>query len=340
MLVLKLLAMLVRNLLASRAALAAENLALRHQLGVLRRSVKRPRLRRSDRLFWVWLSRVWRSWRSCLIVVKPATAIRWHRECFRLYWHWKSRSNKVGRRPLDVEVRQLIRRTCRENPTWGAPRIQSELALLGHDVAESSVAKYMVRGRKPPSQTWRTFLGNHVDCLASIDFFTVVTVTFRVPYVFVVLCHDRRGVAHFNVTEHPTAAWTAQQIVQAFPYDEAPRFLIRDRDGIYGEDVQRRIQNMGIEEVLIAPRSPWQTPYVERAIGSVRRECLNHVIVFSDDHLRRILESYLAYYHGARTHLSLDRNAPEPRRVESRPEGRVVAIPHVGGLHHRYTRAA
>jgi putative transposase len=291
-------------------------------------------------VFWVWLSRLWQNWRSCLTVVKPATVIGWHRQGFKLYWRWKSRSKKIGRLALDAEITQLIRRMCRENPLWGAPRIQSELALLGHDVAESTVAQYMVRGSKPPSQTWRTFLDNHVDCLAAIDFFTVATATFRILYVFVVLRHDRRRVVHFNVTAHPTAVWTARQVVQAFPYDEAPRFLIRDRDGIYGEDVQRRIRNMGIEEVLIAPRSPWQSPYVERLIGSIRRECLDHVIVFGEDHLRRVLDSYFAYYHESRTHLSLDRNAPTPREVELPSRGKIVAIPHLGGLHHRYTRAA
>ena len=207
-------------------------------------------------------------------------------------------------------------------------------------MAESTVAKYMVRGHKPPSQTWRTFLDNHVDCLASMDLFTVATATFRVLYVFVVLRHDRRRMAHFNVTTHPTAEWTARQIVQAFPYERAPRFLIRDRDGIYGEEVQRCIRNMDIEQVLIAPRSPWQSPYVERLIGSIRRECLDHVIALNEQHLRRILDSYFAYYHGARTHLSLDRNAPEPRPVEPPCDGEVIAIPHVSGLHHQYTRAA
>jgi putative transposase len=338
--VLKMIVALLRGLLASRSALMAENVALRQQLGVLRRSVKRPRLRRRDRVFWVWLSRLWRNWRSCLIVVKPATVVRWHRQGFRLYWRWKSRSNKAGRPSLDAEVRQLIRRMCRENSLWGAPRIQSELALLGYTVAESTVAQYMVRGRKPPSQTWRTFLENHVGCLASIDFFTVPTATFRVLYVFVVLRHNRRRVVHFNVTAHPTAAWTSRQIVQAFPYEEAPRFLIRDRDKIYGDVVRRCIQSRSIEEVLIAPRSPWQSPYVERLIGSIRRECLDHVIVFGEDHLRRVLDSYFAYYHESRTHLSLDRNAPERRDIEPPSRGEVIAIPQVGGLHHRYTRAA
>ncbi len=229
---------------------------------------------------------------------------------------------------------------CRENPLWGAPRIQSELVLLGHDVAESTVAKYMVRGHKPPSRTWGTFLKNHIGQLVSIDFFTVHTVTFRVLFCFLVLRHDRRRVVHFNVTAHPTAAWTAQQIVQAFPYEEAPRFLSRDRDGIYGEDVRRRIRSMGIEEVLIEPRSPWQNPYCERLVGSIRRECLDHVIVFSEDHLRSLLSLYFVYYHESRTHLSLGRNAPQPREVEPPSHGAAVAIPHVGGLHHRYARAS
>jgi putative transposase len=329
----------LRVVLGDRAALAAENLALRHQLGVLRRSVKRPRLRRRHRLFWVWLSRLWPEWRSCLTIVKPETVMRWHRQGFRLYWRWKSQQ-KRGRPKTDAEIRTLIRRMARENPTWGAPRIQSELALLGHDVAESTVAMYMVRQRKPPSQTWRTFLENHVPDIAAIDFFVVATVRFRLLYCLIVLRHDRRHVVHFNVTLHPTARWTAQQVVEAFPFDEAPRFMIRDHDGIYGVDFRERIKHMGIDEVVIAYRSPWQSPHVERLIGSIRRECLDHVIVFNEAHLIRILTAYFAYYHESRAHLSLERNAPVPRRVEHPSEGKVIAIPHVGGLHHRYARAA
>jgi putative transposase len=228
----------------------------------------------------------------------------------------------------------------RENATWGAPRIVSELALLGYDVVKATVAKYMVRFRKPPSQTWRTFLANHVEDIAACDFFTVPTVTFRVLYVFIVLRHDRRQVVHFNVTTNPYAEWTAQQIINAFPYEEAPRFLIRDRDDIYNSYSTGRVEGMGIEEVPTAPRSPWQNPYCERVIGSIRRECLNHVIVLSEGHLKRILASYLEYYHGSRPHLSLDRNSPTPREVEPPWQGEVVSIPQVGGLHHRYTRAA
>ena len=210
----------------------------------------------------------------------------------------------------------------RENPLWGAPRILSELLLLGYKVAEGTVAKYMVRTRKPPSQTWRTFLANHVPDIAACDFFTVPTVTFRVLYVFIVLRHDRRRVVHFNVTTHPYAEWAAQQIIDAFPYEEAPRFLLRDRDGIYGDYFKKRVKDMGIDEVLIAPRAPWQNPYCERVIGSIRRECLDHVIVLNEAHLHRILTEYFQYYHNSRPHLSLDRNSPTPRCSRTAVRGR------------------
>jgi transposase InsO family protein len=256
-----------------------------------------------------------------------------------LYWRWKSRK-KPGRPKIDAEIRRLIRCMSRENATWGSPRIQSELALLGYTVDQSTVAKYMCRHRKPPSQTWRTFLENHVPDIAAIDFFMVPTLRFRLLYRFIVLRHDRRRVVHFDVPAHPTARWTAQQTVEAFPYDEAPRFMIRDRDAIYGVDFREPVKHLGIEEVVIAHRSPWQSPYVERLIGSIRRECLNQMIVFNEAHLHRILTRYFKYYHESRAHLSLERNAPMPRRVEHPSEGTVIAIPQVGGLHHRYTRAA
>ena len=226
-----------RAVLISRSALVVENLALRQQLSVLRQSVKRPRLRMQDRVFWVWLARIWRGWRNCLVVVKPETVVKWHRKGFRLYWRWKSRKRKPGRPKVEYEVRELIQRMSRENPTWGAPRIQSELHLLGFTVAESTVSKYLIRRSKPPSQTWRTFLENHVDCLASIDFFTVPTATYRIVYCFLVLCHDRRRVVHYNVTAHPSQQWTAQQIVEAFPYDEAPSIS----DSRPGLDLRRMV---------------------------------------------------------------------------------------------------
>jgi transposase InsO family protein len=329
----------LRAFFASRAALAAENMMLRQQLIVVHRSSPRPKFRRIDRILLCLLSRLWSGWRSALLIVQPDTLTRWHRQGFKLYWSWKSRK-KPGRPKADLTIRDLIRRMCRENATWGVPRIQSELALLGHNVAESTVAKYMVRQPKPPSQNWRTFLANHVGQIAAIDFFTVSTITFRVMYIFLVLQHDRRRVVHFNVTTSPTARWAAQQIVEAFPFDEASRFLLRDRDSIYGYDFRDRVEHMGIEEVLSAPRSPWQNPYVERIIGSVRRECLDHVIVLNEDHLRRILASYFEYYHEARAHLSLDRNSPIPRPVCPPEQGKVVAKAYLGGLHHCYTRVA
>jgi transposase InsO family protein len=336
---LQLATILLRLLLQSRAALAAENLALRQQIAVLTRSAKPPRLRRRDRIFWVWLSRLWPGWRLSLLIVQPETVLRWHREGFRLYWRWKSR-RRCGRPKLDAEIRILIRRMSRDNPSWGRRRIRTELHLLGHEVAELTVAKYMVRGNKPPSQGWRIFLKNHAREIVAIDFFTVPTASFRILICFLVLRHDRRTVVHFNVTYHPAERWTTQQIVEAFPYDTAPRYLLRDRDRIYGSGFANRVRRMGIDEVLTAPRSPWQNPFVERLIGLIRRECLDHVLVLNEAHLRRILREYFAYYHDARPHQSLDGNAPRPRAIEPPSRGRIVAEPQVGGLHHRYRRAA
>jgi transposase InsO family protein len=330
----------VRGLLAGRARLAAENLALRQQVAILKHATPRPKLRPRDRVFWVWLSRLWAEWRSALAIVQPETVIRWHRQGFRLYWRWKSGASPVGRPRVEREIRDLIRRMAQENPLWGAPRIAAELHFLGYDVADSTVAKYLPHGRKPPSQTWRTFLANHVDQIAAIDFFTVPTATFRVLFCCLILRHARRTVVHFHVTAHPTAGWTAQQVVEAFPYDDAPRYLLHDRDSVYGDTFRRRMRGLGIEEVRIAPHAPWQNPYIERLIGSLRRECLDHAIILGEAHLRRILAAYLRYYHEARPHLALARNAPVPRAVEAPSWGKVVALPHLGGLHHRYTRAA
>ena len=211
---------------------------------------------------------------------------------------------------------------------------------LGFDISEATVSRYMPRRTKPPSQTWRSFLRNHIQDLVSIDLFVVPTATFRILYVFLVLAHDRRRVVHFNVTDAPCAQWTGQQLVKAFPYDSAPKYLIRDRDKIDGAAFVRRVRAMGIEQVLTAPQSPWQNPYCERVIGTLRRECLDHVIVLGEQHLRRILRRYLAYVHSSRTHLALDKDAPELRKRESPDGGKVAALPMVGGLHHRYTRRA
>lgn len=337
---LHLLAASVSAAFKSRATLQLENLALRHQLTVLNRSVKRPRLTPADRLFWAWLSEVWKDWRLSLRIVKPETVIAWHRKSFRLFWTWKVRLGQPGRPVVAKEVRELIRRMCRENPVWGAPRIHGELLKLGIDVGQTSVGKYMLRRHKPPSQTWRTFLENHVKTLVSVDFFTVPTIRFEILYVFLVLAHDRRRIVHFNVTAHPTAEWTMQQLREAFPFEQIPRYLLRDRDRIFGGEFRQGVKVMGIKEVLSAPRSPWQRAYVERVIGTIRRECLDHVIVFNAASLNRVIKRFVEYYHQSRTHLSLAKDAPEPRPVHSPELGNVVAIPQVGGLHHRYERRA
>jgi len=330
----------LRAVLFGSAAVAIENLALRHQLLVLQRSVGRPRLARWDRILWVWLSRVWVGWRSSLAIVQPATVLAWHRQSFQLSWRWKSRPNPVGRPKLDAEIRDLIRRMAKENPTWGRRRIRAELALLGYEVAELTVAKYMHRMSPRPSPTWRAFLATHARDIVAVDFFLVPTLTFRLLFVFVVLRHDRRELLHLNVTDHPSAVWTAQQIIEAFPEETAPRYLLRDRDAIYGDEFARRVEGMGIREVLTAPRAPWQNPFAERVIGSIRRECLDHFLILNDAHLRRLLRAYVACYNGSRPHQALENNSPIPRNVQPPSRGRIRALPEIGGLHHRYQRVA
>ncbi len=323
-----------------RAVLQLELLALRHQLAVSERTSPRPNLRSADRLLWVILSRILPTWRDALIIVKPETVVGWHRKGFRLFWTWKSRRRRGGRPAIPGDVRDLIRRVSRDNPLWGAPRIHGELLKLGIQVSQATVSKYMIKCPRPPSQTWRTFLQNHMHCLASMDFFVLPTATFRLLFVFIILHHERRRIVHFDVTAHPTAIWIKQQITEAFPWDTAPGYLIRDRDSAYGNIVTARIEALGIEEVVTAPRSPWQSPFVERVIGSIRRECLDHVIIFNENHLRRILVSYLDYYHRYRTHLSLGKDTPDGRSVQHADTGKIVAFPQVGGLHHRYERLA
>src|SRR5215467_343817 len=324
----------------SRTALQVENIALRHQLAVLRRSVKRPKLTSADRLLWAWLCEAWSNWRSSLLIVKPETVIGWHRKGFGLFWTWKVRRGQPGRPPVSKAIRQLIRRMSRDNPLWGAPRMHGELLKLGIDIGETSVGKYLVRRRNPPSQTWKTFLENHIKSMVSVDFLTVPTIRFQVLYVFLVLAHDRRRIVHFNVTRHPTDEWTVQQLREAFPFEQIPRYLLRDRDSIFGGEFREGVKAMRFQEVLSAPRSPWQRAYVERVIGTIRRECLDHVIVFNEVSLHRHVKSFLAYYHESRTHLSLKKDPPETRAVQTADAGRIVAIPQVGGLHHRYERRA
>jgi putative transposase len=330
----------VASLFQSRWAMQLKILALQHQLAVYKQTVSRPKLRPADRLLWAWLSHLWPGWHQALAFVQPRTVLIWQKTRFRDYWRGLSQQSQPGRPAVSQEVRALIRDMWRSNPTCGSPRIVGELRKLGLNVAKSTVEKYRPRVRKPSSPTWKTFLNNHVHDIVACDFFLVPTATCRVLFVFIMLAHERRRIVHFNVTEHPTAQWTAQQIVEAFPWDTVPRYLLRDRDSIYSMAFQHRIKHIGIEEVKIAPRSPWQNPYCERLIGSIRSDVLDHVIVLNDQHLRRVLTAYISYYHRFRTHLSLDMDCPQTRAVEPPEVGKVMALPEVGGLHHHYERQA
>jgi putative transposase len=294
--------------------LALENLALRQQLALMQQTAKRRQLRRRDRFFWILLSRFWNNWRQALFIVKPETVVQWHRKGFKLFWRFKSRHNGPGRPSTSPEIRDLVRKMSKANPLWGAPRIHGELLKLGIEISERTVSNLMPRrDRKPPSQTWRVFLKNHMTSMVSIDSFAIPTATFRILFVLVILSHSRRRVVHFNVTTNPTAGWTAQQIVEAFPWDTAPKYLLRDRDSIYCSHFRKRLMNMGIEEVMTAFRSPWQNPFVERLIGSIRRDCLDHMIVLNAKHLNRILSSYFEYYHYDRTHYGRGKDTPVER---------------------------
>ena len=275
-----------------------------------------------------------------MIVVKPDTVVRWHRKGSALYWRRLSRHNRAGRPGTGKEIRKLIRKMAGANPLWGSPRIHGDLLKLGIHISERTVARLMPKRKKPPSQTWRTFLDSHLLDPVSIDFLVVPSATFRVLFVLIILAHNRRRVVHFNVTEHPPALWAAEQVVQAFSGGTDPRYLLRDRDGIYGGEFRGRVRAMGMEEVVIAPRSPRQNPFAERLLGTVRRDCLDHVIVLGEAHLWRTLRRYFRYYHRYRTHLSLEKDAPEPRAVQDANLGRVIEFSEVGGLHHHYERWA
>lgn len=327
----------LRSLLKSRFDLAIENAALRQQLAVMKQRRIRPRLRGSDRLFWVLLRHLWTGWAQALIIVKPETVVRWHRKGFRTYWRWKPRRN--GRPQSAREIRNLIRRMATEN-RWGAPRIHAELLKLGFMVSERTVSRYMPKKRANPdaADRWRTFLRNHSDVLTAMDFFTVPTVSFRELHVFFVIGHKRRRILHTNVTAHPTAAWIIQQLREAFPFDTGPRYLILDRDGKYGHVVPEKLKSWGVKLVRTSWRSPWQNGVAERWVLSARRELLDNVVVFNEAHLRRLLAEYVRYYNIDRCHLALDKDSPETRDLRLRPtaSAKVVALPRVGGIHHRY----
>ena len=333
---LNLIRWMLLGLFWSKTSREAEILALRHQLNVLRRaSPRRPVFSNFDRMIFVCLYRIAPRILDALTIVEPETVIRWHRAGFRSFWRWKSR-RPAGRPSLPPEIRRLIREMSLANPLWGAPRNHGELLKLGIDVGQTSVAKYMARRRGPPSQGWRTFLRNHLDGVASIDLFVVPTISFKLLYGLLILRHDRRRILWIGVTSSPTAEWVARQVSEACGWEPVPDYLVRDRDRVYGEAFTRRIRAMGIRDRPTAPRSPWQNGYAERLIGSIRRECLDHVIVFGERHLRHVLRAYQQYYNGTRTHLALAKDSPLTRSVQT--IGRILPLPILGGLHHRYVR--
>jgi transposase InsO family protein len=320
----------------SKLRLEAQNAVLRHQLIVLRRRLHgRVRLTNHDRWFFIHLYRWFPAMLEVLTILRPETLVRWHRAGFRRYWRWKSNS-RGGRPRIEMELRALIRLMSTENQLWGAPRIHGELLKLGFSVAQSTVAKYMVKRRRSPSQGWKTFLRNHAPDIAAMDLFVVPTIGLKLLYGFVIVRLDRRHLAWINVTTNPTAEWIARQITEAFPWDGAPGYMIRDRDRIYSAVVTRRLRAMGIRDKPIAPASPWQNGFTERLIGSIRRECLDHIIVMGEAHLRRTLISYAAYYNSVRTHRSLHKDAPIWRPVQR--TGVITSNPILGGLHHHYIR--
>src|SRR3979490_271318 len=324
------------GLFRSRASLQAEILTLRHQLNVLRRkSPQRLTFSGSDRLVFAGLYRLATGMLDALAIVKPETVIRWHRAGFRAYWRWKSRL-RGGRRKTPLEVRQLIREMSLANPLWGAPRSHGELLKLRTAVRQTTAPKDLARGRRPPSQGGKPFLHNHADGIASMDLFVVPTISFRLLCGLLILHHDCRQMLWLGVTAHPTAEWISHQLTEAYGWKVAPRYLIRDRDGTYGEVFIRRLRAMSIRDRPTAPRSPWQNGYCERAIGSIRRECLDHVVVFGERHLRDLLRSYATYYNTAPPPLFINKEAPLPRKIHA--VGRIVPTPFLGGLHHLYVR--
>jgi transposase InsO family protein len=290
-------------------------------------------------VFWIILSKIYSKWKDVLIIVQPQTVIRWHKSLFKIYWARKSKYKRKssGRSRISKEIQNLIAKLTRENITWGAPRILKERMLLGFKISESTVHRYRDRSTKPPSQTWRTFLKSHKADTVAIDFLTVPTVRFSLLYCFIILDHSRRKIIHFNVTYNPTAEWTGLEVKQAFPWVEAPKYLLRDNDKIYGEKFYQTIDNMSIEQVRISPYCPWQNPYVERFMGTLRRDCLDHMIILGEDHLYEIVKEFVSYYNNSRCHESLEGNSPIPRKVEN-GKGKIISKDFLGGLHHRYSR--
>ena len=342
---LRLLSIVVTQLFRSRRDLLLENLALRQQLAVLKRRHPQPRFALSDRLFWVVLKRFWSGWKQTLILVQPETVVRWHRAGFNLYWTWLPRHRVCsGRKCIGIELRELIFRIVAENPTWGAPHIHGELAMLGFDVSERTVLRWMRKApRSPePAKRWAAFLSNHREAVAAMDFFTVPTLTFGTLCCFFVIAHDRRQVLHYNITKHPSSSWVTQQLREAFPYDSSPKYLIFDRATNFNKDVVSTIKALGIEPKRTSFRSPWQNGVAERWVGNCRRDLLDHVIVLNQRHLKHLMNEYVRYYQDDRTHLALAKGTPAGRQVvrNSGASHRIISMPRLGGLHHRYDLAA
>ena len=342
---LRLLSTLLTRFFRSRRDLLLENLALRQQLAVLRRKPPQPRFAASDRLFWVMLRRLWCGWKQPLILVQPETVVRWHRAGFKAYWSWLSRRRtRVGRRCVSKELPDLIFRMVAENPSWGAPRIHGELMMLGFDVSERTVLRWMRKApRNPePAKRWATFLSNHREAIAAMDFLTVPTLTFGILYCFFVVSHDRRRILHWNVTRHPNSVWVVQQLQEAFPYDSSPSYLIFDRATNFNTEVAATVKSLGIEPKRTNFRSPWQNGVAERWVGSSRSDLLDHVTVLNQRHLKRLMNEYVRSCHDDRTHLALKKGTPADRKPEkeSGTGRRIMSMPRFGGLHHRYDLAA
>jgi putative transposase len=291
---LRLLFVLFVRSLRSRRSLLLEDLALRQQLGVFKRKLPQPRFSAGDKLFWAILRRCWPEWQRALVLIQPETVVRWHRAGFKLYWTWLSRHRICrGRKPVSRELRDLIFRMVAENPTWGAPGIHGELKMLGFEISERTVLRWMRKAPRNPesAKRWAAFLRNHREAIAAMDFFTVPTLTFGILYCFFIISHDRRRVLHFNVTRHPSSAWVSQQLREAFPYDAAQKYLIHDRDAIFNTEVRETIGTIGLKSVRTAFKSPWQNGAAERFVGSCRRYLLDHVIVLDERHLKRLMSA-------------------------------------------------
>jgi len=336
---------LLARSVCSRHSLLLENLALRQQLAVLKTRHPQPRFKAPDKLFWLLLSRLWPGWKQALILVQPETVVRWHRAGFKLYWTWVSRKRRRrGRRPTPREVRDLIFRMVAENRTWGSPRIHGELRMLGFSISERTVLRWMRKASRgpEPAKRWAAFLANHREAIAAMDFFTVPTLTLGILYCFFVISHDRRRILRFGVTKHPTSAWVCQQLRETFPYDATPKYLIFDRAANFSSEVAGTIKSFGIEPKRTSFRSPWQNGVAERFVGNCRRDLLDHVIVLNERHLKRLMAEYVRYYHDDRTHLGLAKQTPANRTPirSTCPASRVISMPRLGGLHHRYDLAA